>query len=114
MNLLKSSKNSTLPMLILGTGMLLVSMAALNGGVAPSTGAFTTFVTYIKSLLTSDFVYFLAFIALIAGLWQAKRGQYVLIEAVAIVLVLAFAGPSIITTAATATLPVVSSLSSTL
>ena len=57
------------------TAGLLVTIAALNGGVAPAASTWDVIKTWLHDLLTSTFVIMLALIALLAGVWQVAHGR---------------------------------------
>jgi len=109
------SDGTTLAMLVVGTVGLLVTIGALNGGTAPTASAWDGLVTYLKTLLTSTWVLMLAFIALIAAVWQLAHGRgYGGVALVLGVLAIALLGPGVLTSVATSTraAPVVSSADS--
>lgn len=86
--------------------LVLVSIGALNGGVAPTTGVWTTLATFLRGMLQSDLVIALAIIALLGGIWQATHGRgYSFLMTVLSILAVGFMGPGIITTIATSTRP---------
>lgn len=84
--------------------LLMLSIAALNGGTAPTAGIWDAIVTTIQGLLKSNLVIGLALVALMGGVWSiAHGGGYGFLSVVLGVMALAFIGPSVITTIATAT-----------
>jgi hypothetical protein len=92
--------------LILGTVGLLVMMAALNGGAAPTASVWDGLVTYLRGLLTSTWVLVLAFIALIAAVWQLAHGRgYGGVALILGILAIALLGPGLVTSVATSTRP---------
>ncbi|OYU42282.1 MAG: hypothetical protein CFE44_24865, partial [Burkholderiales bacterium PBB4] len=54
--------------------VVLGAFGALNGGTALTTGAWDTTVTYINSLLTSTWLFVLAFMVLVVAVWQLAHG----------------------------------------
>lgn len=83
---------------------LMMSIAALNGGVAPTAGIWDAIVTTIQGLLKSNLVIGLALVALMGGVWSiAHGGGYGFLSVVLGVMALAFIGPSVITTIGTST-----------
>ena len=93
-----------LAVLIVGTIALLVTLAALNGGVAPTASVWDGLVTYLKGLLTSTWVLVLAFIALIAAVWQLAHGRgYGGVALILGILAIALLGPGLVTSIATST-----------
>ena len=86
-----------------GTSALLLSLGALNGG-AVSSSVFDPLKTFISAQLASTFVIALAFIALIALVWQLSHGGGWKAAATVLgVLVAGFLGTGLVTASATAT-----------
>ena len=103
---------TTLAVLVAGTVGLMVTLGALNGGTAPTASAWDGLVTYLQSLLTSTWVLVLAFIALIAAVWQLAHGRgYGGVALVLGVLAIALLGPGVLTSVATSTRAVPSAMS---
>ena len=67
------SDRTAVTVLLVGTAGLLVTMAALNGGVAPAASTWDGIRTYLNSLLGSSFVMVLAFMALVVCVWQIAQ-----------------------------------------
>ena len=121
MNFIKSTKNSavqatathasakrrhlgTLGLLLGTTCALLVTMGALNGGVAVSTSTWDAIKNYLSSMLSSSFVLSLALVSLLVCVWQIAHGRgYGHVGTVLAVLALSLLGPGMVTAAATAT-----------
>ncbi len=98
-----SSTNITIA-LLLGVTALLVSAAALNGGIALTISAFDGIVTTIRGMLASTMVLSFALVALFASVWQITHGKgYGMLAMVLGVLAVAILGPTIITSIATST-----------
>ena len=94
----------TMALALACTAGLLVTIAALNGGVAPTASSWDTIKTWLHDLLTSTFVLMLALIALLAGVWQIAHGRgYATLGTVLGVLAAALLGPATVDAAATAT-----------
>ena len=86
-----------------GTSALLLSLGALNGA-AVSSSVFDPLKTFIASQLGSTLVIALAFIALIALVWQLSHGGGWKAAATVLgVLVAGLLGPGLVTASATAT-----------
>ena len=86
-----------------GTSALLLSLGALNGA-AVSSSVFDPLKTFIASQLGSTLVVALAFIALIALVWQLSHGGGWKAAATVLgVLVAGLLGPGLVTASATAT-----------
>ena len=86
------------------TAGLLVTIAALNGGVPPTASTWDAIKTFLHDLLTSTFVIMLALIALVAAIWQASHGRgYGQLSIVLGVLAAGLLGPGVVDAAATAT-----------
>ena len=84
--------------------VVLGALGALNGGTALTTGAWDTTVTYINSLLTSTWLFVLAFTVLVVAVWQlAHGGGYRNIGLILGVLAIALVGPGVVRSIATAT-----------
>lgn len=98
------SDRTALAALVVGTVGLLVTVAALNGGIAPTASAWDGIRVYLASLLSSSWVLVLAFIALVAAVWQIAHGRgYGSIGLILGILAVALIGPGVVTAAATAT-----------
>lgn len=98
------SDRTAVTVLLVGTAGLLVTMAALNGGVAPAASTWDGIRTYLNSLLGSSFVMVLAFMALVVCVWQIAHGRgYGHVATILGVLAVALLGPGIVNAAATAT-----------
>lgn len=98
------SPNRTAISLVVGTLLLLISAAALNGGIALAASAFDTLVATIKSMLSSTLVLSLTFVTLFAAVWQIFHGKgYALLSYVLGGLATAILGPAIVTGLATST-----------
>ena len=98
------SDNAALATLVIGTVGLLITIAALNGGTAPTASAWDGVKTYLTSLLSSSWVLVLAFIALVAAVWQIAHGKgYGAVGLILGILSVALIGPGVVTAAATAT-----------
>lgn len=90
--------------MIATTVVVLATLGALNGGVAVTTGVWDTLQTTVRGLLTSSWVLSLAFIALVACVWQIAHGRgYGAIATVLGLLAVALVGPGMATSIATAT-----------
>jgi hypothetical protein len=84
--------------------LALMAAGAFNGGTAPTTGVWTVIVTTMTDILKSDFSLGLAIAALIGAVWALVQGKgFGLLMTVISVLALAYVGPGIITSMATAT-----------
>lgn len=84
--------------------VVLGAIGALNGGTALTTGAWDSTVTYINSLLTSTWLFVLAFTVLVVAVWQlAHGGGYRSIGLILGVLAIALVGPGVVRSIATAT-----------
>lgn len=100
------SKSSLFSATVIVPLVVLTSMGAMNSGVAPTTGVWTTVVTYLQGMLQSDFAIGLALVAVIGGIWQLSHGRgYTFLMVVLSIIACAFLAPSAITTLATATRP---------
>lgn len=86
---------------------ILSATGALNGGTAVSTGTWDFLVTFVENtILKSNWTIFGALCALTAAVWTLMfKGTYTYVPVVLGVLGLALIGPGLVTTAATATLP---------
>ena len=90
--------------MIATTVVVLATLGALNGGVAVTTGVWDNLQTTVRGLLTSSWVLSLAFIALVACVWQIAHGRgYGAIATVLGLLAVALVGPGMATSIATAT-----------
>ena len=90
--------------MIAATVVVLATVGALNGGVAVTTGVWDALLTTVRGLLTSTWVLALAFIALVASVWQIAHGRgYGALATVLGLLAVALIGPGMATSMATAT-----------
>jgi len=90
--------------LLVGTLSVLVAVAALNGGTAPTANAFSVLKTAMTGLLSSSWTLALAFVALVAAVWQIANGRgFGYLASVLGVMAVAFIGPTFVTSIATAT-----------
>jgi len=90
--------------MILVTLGVVVTIAALNGGTALTTGDWDTVVTYLKGLLKSTWVMVLALVVLVIAVWQlAHGGGYKTVGLVLGVLAVALIGPGVLTALSTTT-----------
>lgn len=97
-------RSKSIATLAIGTAALLVTMGALNNGVAPTAGVWDGLKTYANDMLTSTFTIMLAFIALIICVWQIAHGRgFGHVGTVIGILAVAILGPSVVVSAATAT-----------
>lgn len=102
----EASKSSLFAATVIVPLAVLTSLGAMNSGVAPTTGVWTTVVTYLQGMLQSDFAIGLALVAVIGGIWQLSHGRgYTFLMVVLSIIACAFLAPSAITTLATATRP---------
>lgn len=93
---------SLLPLLVAGT-VVAVTLGALNGGTALTTGTWDGLVTTIKDMLASTWVYALALIALLVCVWQISHGKgYGGAATVLGLLAVALVGPTLTNSIATA------------
>ncbi|HSY26459.1 MAG TPA: hypothetical protein VK832_03065, partial [Burkholderiaceae bacterium] len=91
-------------MLVLATVGLLTTMAALNGGTALTASVWDGLKTTLISMLSSTWVLALAFIALVAAVWQIAHGRgYSYLAVILGLLSVAIIGPTFVTSVATAT-----------
>jgi hypothetical protein len=95
---------------------LLTTMAALNGGTVLTTSVWDGLTTTLSGLLSSTWVLALAFIALVAAVWQIAHGRgYSYLAVILGLLSVAIIGPTFVTTVATATrVPIVQHVSTNL
>lgn len=104
LSVLKNVKVNTTTVLALGVVTVLVGAAALNGGTAPTASAWDGLKTTLQGMLTSSWVLALAFIALVAAVWQLAHGKgYAYLATVLGLLSVALIGPTFVTSVATAT-----------
>ena len=90
--------------MIATTAVVLATLGALNGGVAVTAGVWDTLQTTVRGLLTSSWVLALAFIALVAAVWQIAHGRgYGALATVLGLLAVALIGPGMATSIATST-----------
>ena len=93
MNQQSSSTNLAATMIITAV-VLLATLGALNGGVAVTTGVWDDLVSTLKDLLTSSWVIALAFVALVAAVWQIAHGRgYTTLATILGLLAVALIGP---------------------
>lgn len=103
---MKSSNNKTTGanalMLMLAPLAILLSVAAMNGGVL-SASSFDPVVTSLKTMLTSTWVIMLCIVVLVVCVWQlAHGGSYKSAGLIIGVLAIALVGPGFVTSIATA------------
>ena len=99
-----SSDAKSLAVLVVATTGLLVTIAALNGGVAPTASVWDGLKTYLADMLSSTWVVMLALIALVVAVWQIAHGRgYGHVGTILGILSVALLGPPLVTAAATAT-----------
>lgn len=83
--------------------LALAAVGAFNGGTAPTTGVWTVIVTTMTSILQSDFAIGLALVGLLAAVWAVSTGKgFGGLMVVIGVLALAYVGPGVLQTMATA------------
>jgi hypothetical protein len=94
----------TLGLLLGTTGALLLTMGALNGGTALEASTWDALKLYLSGMLSSSFVLFLAFVALVVCVWQIAHGRgYGHVGTILGILAVALLGPGIVTAASTTT-----------
>ena len=90
--------------LVLTTVGLLTTIGALNGGTALTASVWDGLKTTLTSMLSSTWVLALAFIALVAAVWQIAHGRgYGYLAVILGLLSVAIIGPTFVTSVATAT-----------
>ena len=90
--------------LAVGTVALLVSIGAMNGGVALTAGVWDALLATLQGILSSTWTLAIAVVVLIGAVWQLAQGRgYGQVGVVIGVLALALIGPGFMTTLATAT-----------
>ena len=100
----KASDLKVIGALVVFAASALVMVGALNGGVAPTPGVWDVITNWFHDLLVSTFGVMLGFIALVAAVWRAAHGGgYASLGTVLAVVALAFMGPQMVVTVATAT-----------
>lgn len=99
-----SSPGRTTGAVLVATLGLLVSIGALNGGVALTASVWDGLTTTLQGMLTSTWVLALAFVALVVAVWQLAHGRgYTSLAVVLGLLAVALIGPTFVTTMATST-----------
>ena len=94
----KESTIQTGAMIALSVAALMLTIGALNGGTALTTSVWDSLATWLKGMLASTWVLVLAFIVLVAAVWQmAHGGGYRSLALVLGVLAVALIGPGFIT-----------------
>lgn len=85
-------------------GVVIASTLGALNGTALTTGVWDALVTTVKGLLTSTWVLALAFIALVASVWQIAHGRgYGTVATILGLLAVALIGPGMAQSIATAT-----------
>lgn len=83
---------------------VLGSVGALNGGTALTASVWDGLKTTLSNMLTSTWVLALAFVALVASVWQIAHGRgYTMLSVVLGLLAVGIIGPTFVTSIATAT-----------
>lgn len=99
-----SSSSRTTATLLACTLGLLMTIGALNGGVALTASVWDGLTTTLRDMLTSTWVLALAFVALVVAVWQLAHGRgYTYLAVVLGLLAVALIGPTFVTTMATST-----------
>jgi uncharacterized membrane protein len=89
-------------MIALSVAALMMTIGALNGGTALTASVWDSLATWLKNMLSSTWVLVLAFIVLVAAVWQmAHGGGYGMLALVLGVLAVALIGPGFITSMST-------------
>ena len=100
---LKNSQKWVPAALLVTTFGLLITIGALNGGTPVAASVWDGLKTQLTSMLTSSWVLALAFVALVASVWQLAHGRgYATLSVVLGLLSVALIGPTFVTSIATA------------
>lgn len=100
----QSSSTDLAATMIITAVVLLATLGALNGGTAVTGGVWDDLVSTLKDLLTSSWVIALAFVALVAAVWQIAHGRgYTALATILGLLAVALIGPDMAISISTTT-----------